>query len=292
VARPNIEEKVSPYYPPRARWYSPLLSLGNAVRRRTYLDRLHLPSGIPVRHFIPGLLLPGMAFYLRGERLIGLAVFLGCGVLAATFIVWLGYPVANVAFGLLLSAHATSVLFLLNPWLAGARFIFRIVFGLAVLLLVGGCIYGPLRNEFQAHYLMPIRINEQVVVVRRSSSPDSVKRGDWIAYSIRGGGGEGMYVARGWGLGPVLATAGDQIRFTTNGFAVNGVVQALRPHMPTKGELMVPRNCWFIWPDLAINGNGNAAAITSTMLELATVPESAFFGRAFNRWFWRRQILP
>jgi hypothetical protein len=233
-----------------------------------------------------------MAFYLRGERLLGLAIFLGCALLGDIFIIWLGYPIANVAFGLLLSAHATSVLFLLNPWLAGARFLFRIVLGLAVLLLVGGCIYGPLRSQLQAHYLMPIRINEQVVVVRRSSSPNSVKHGDWVAYSIRGGGGDGIYAVRGWGLGPVLATAGDQIRFTTNGFAVNGVVQALRPHMPTTGGLMVPKNCWFIWPDLAIRGNGNAAAITSTMLGLATVPESAFFGKAFNRWFWRRQILP
>jgi len=160
-----------------------------------------------------------MAFYLRGERLIGQAILLGCAVLAAIFIIWLGYPVANVAFGLLLSAHATSVLFLLNPWMAGVRFIFRIMFGMVVLLAVGGCIYSPLRSQLQAHYLMPIRINEQVVVVRRSSSPDSVKRGDWIAYSIPRRGGEGVQVARGWELGPVLATAGDQIRFTTNGYA-------------------------------------------------------------------------
>jgi len=288
-----MKESLSAYYPPRARWYSPLLSLGNAVKRRAHLDRIRLPAGIPARHFIPGLLLPGMAFYLRGERLIGRLIFLGCAVMTAIFIIWLGYPVANVAFGLLFSAHATSVLFLLNPWLTGARFVFRILLGMAVLVVIGGCIYRPLRSQLQAHYLMPLRVNDQVVVIRRSSSPHSVKRGDWIAYSLPGrGGGEGVRVAGGWGLGPVLGMAGDHIRFTTNAFIVNDLVLARRLNMPTVGELVVAKNHWFIWPEFAIRGNGNAPVITSLMLELATVPESAFFGKAFQQWFWRRQILP
>jgi hypothetical protein len=233
-----------------------------------------------------------MAFYLRGEKLIGMAIFAGCAVLAAIFIIWLGYPAANVAFGVLLSVHATSVVFLLNPWLASTRFIFRVVFGLAILIVVGGCIYGPLRSQLQAHYLMPIRIDKQVVVVRRSASPGTVRRGDWIVYSISRGGREELYVEQGWGFGLVLAVAGDQIRFTTNAFVVNDSALPLRPHMPTNGGIVVPKNHWFIWPDLAIRGDGNAVAITSTMLGLATVPESAFFGRAFKQWFWRQQVLP
>jgi hypothetical protein len=287
-----MKESLSSYYPPRARWHSPLLYFGNAVRRRAHLDRIRLPSGISVREFIPSLLLPGMAFYLRGEKLIGQLIFLGYAVLTAIFVIWLGYPVANIAFGLLLSAHVTSLLFLFNPWLAGARFIFRILFGMALLLIVGGCIYSPLRRQLQAHYLMPLRINDQAVVVRRSSSAHLVKRGDRIAYELPGTRVPGVMVRQGFGLGPVLAIAGDQIRFTTNAFLVNHSVLARRPGMPTSGELLVPKNHWFIWPELAIGGNGNAAGITPAMLELAIVPESAFVGRAFNRWFWRRQTLP
>jgi len=233
-----------------------------------------------------------MAFYFRGEKLIGLAVFTGCTILVAIFFIWLGYPMANVAFGLLLSAHAASVVFLLNPWLAGTRFLFRVVFGLVALIVVGVCIYGPLRSQLQAHYLMPIRMKDQVVVVRRSASPSSVKRGDWIVYSIPHGGRDGLYVAQGWGFGPVLAIAGDQIRFSTNAFFVNESALPLRPHMPTKGEIAMQKNHWFIWPDLAIRGDGNRVAITPTMLQLAQVPESAFFGKAFEHWFWRRQTLP
>ena len=68
------------------------------------------------------LALISLAFIVRKERLIGQAVLAGYGLLAIIFIVWLGYPVANVAFGLMLSAHVTSITFLLNPWLAEARF--------------------------------------------------------------------------------------------------------------------------------------------------------------------------
>ena len=40
-----MSKLASPYYPPRAKWYSPLFQLGNAVRRRAHLDRLgYLPE--------------------------------------------------------------------------------------------------------------------------------------------------------------------------------------------------------------------------------------------------------
>ena len=37
----------SSYYPPRARWYSPLLLLAAGLRRRLALDRIRLPTGVP-----------------------------------------------------------------------------------------------------------------------------------------------------------------------------------------------------------------------------------------------------
>ena len=93
----------SPYYPPRARWFSPVFGLMQAIRRRTGLDRLHLPDEISAFAFIASLLVPGIAFVVRKERLIGRAILLGYGLLALVFIVWLGYPVANIVFGLMLS---------------------------------------------------------------------------------------------------------------------------------------------------------------------------------------------
>jgi hypothetical protein len=230
---------------------------------------------------------------VRGEKLIGIAVFCGSVLLAGIFVVWLGYPAANIAFGLLLSAHVTSLVFLCSPWLAGARFRFRIGFTLAVLLAVGLFVYAPLRNLFQAHCLMPMRSGEGVVVVQRMSSAHSVQRGDWIAYTLPAERGvPGVRVQAGLGLGPVLAAGGDHIRFLTNGFSIAGVLRPPLPHMPKSGELVVPEKHWFVWPDLGINAHGNVgeAPISATMLQLAIISETDFMGRPFKRWFWRRQL--
>src|SRR5262245_47681684 len=132
----------SSYYPPRARWYSPFIYAWYALRRRTWLDRLQLPIGISPCDFLLAVLIPGFAFQVRGHKLVARLIYLGELFLAAIFIVWLGYPVANMAFGLLLGTHVSSVLFLLNPWIANARLGFRILFSFLVFVAIGGCIYS------------------------------------------------------------------------------------------------------------------------------------------------------
>lgn len=290
-----MSKYASPYYPPRAKWYSPLFQLGNAVRRRAYLDRLQLPAGISLGAILKSVWWPGIGFCVRGEKLIGTVIICTSLLLAGIFIVWLGYPAANVAFGLLLSAHVTSLVFLCGPWLAGVRFRVRIGFTLAVLLAIGLFVYAPLRNLFQANCLMPLRTNERVVVVQRMVSADAIQRGDWIAYTLPSDRGvTGVRIREGLGLGPVLAAEGDHIQFMTNGFTINGVLRALLPHMPQGGELVVPEKHWFVWPDLAISINGNVGEgpISASMLQLAIISESEFIGKPFRRWFWRRQLFP
>ena len=278
----------SPYYPPRARWYSRWLYAGRALRRQLWLDRIHLPGPVPTGRFIGGLLVPGYAFYAGGKRLIGRAILGGSVVLAAVFFLWLGHPIANAAFGLLLSAHATSVLFLLSPWLAGERFEVRIVAALLVVALLGGGLYTPARNLIQKHCLLPLRLKEQVVVIKVYSSAKDVRRGDWIAYELPPGGGAGIHVPGGPSLGPVLAVAGDRVRFTPDGFEVNGAWRRLRSHMPTAGEMIVADKTWLVWPDVQIIGHGNIN-VPAALLPLAIVSETQFIGKPFQRWFWRRQ---
>lgn len=289
-----MSKPASPYYPPRARWYSPLCQLGNALRRRTHLDRIRLPAGVTLGQILKSLWWPGLAFCVRGEKLVGASLIGGSVLLAAVFIIWLGYPAANVAFGLLLSAHVISLGFLCSPWLAGARLRARFGFVVALLLLLGLWVYAPLRNLLQARCLMPVRTNDRVVVVQRFAPVQSVQRGDWIAYTLASGRPvQGVWVREGLGLGQVLAAGGDQVHFYTNGFAVNGILRSSLPHMPRSGEVVVPENHWFVWPDLAINAAGHAgeALISSTMLQLATISESSYLGKPFKRWFWRRQVL-
>src|SRR5712671_3680103 len=174
-----MNKNLSPYYPPRARWHSSLFQAADGIRRRVGLDAIHLGEGLPGRFLVCGLLVPGLAFYLRGQRRIGQAL-VACGaLLAVVFIIWLGYPLANMAFGLLLSLHTTSILFLFSPWLAEVRLPYRVMLGMALLTMIGAGVYGPLRNLLQRHCWMPLRVHGRVVVVQKWSSARSVQRGEW-----------------------------------------------------------------------------------------------------------------
>lgn len=302
MARPHIhiQEEASAYYPPRARWYSPAYYLGNALRRRLALDRLTLPRELKIRGLVAGFLVPGLAVWLRRPGLWGRAALAGCALLLSIFIVWLGYPAANLAFGLLISLHATGFVYYCNPLLAGESFRNRLAFSFLTLLAVGLLLYLPARHFLQEYGVTPLRVNGRVVVVQRTFQTHLVRRGDWMAYTLFDAeqgephDGGAVWVRAGMGMGPVLAVAGDQVLFSTNSFSVNGVWHTNLPHMPPAGELTVPENHWFIWPDLGISGHGNVseANISSTMLGMADVKETQFYGRPLHRWFGRKQILP
>jgi hypothetical protein len=64
--------------------------------------------------------------------------------------------------------------------------------------------------------------------------------------------------------------------------------------MPQTGELTVPENHWFIWPNLDISGHGDVGEtrVSSALLGLADVAETNFYGKPLPRWFGRKQIFP
>lgn len=258
-----------------------------------WLDRIHLPCGTSLRAFIAGILIPGYAFQLRRERLVARVVMAAYAMLGLVFLIWIGYPVANYAFGLMLSLHVTSIIYLCSPWLSGVSLPFRLLAGVAVLIVVGGLVYSPMLSQIQNRWLMPMRVNGEVVVVQTFSSAQSVRRGDWVAYSIAAEGQRGMVLRAGFGIRPVMAVSGDRVRFTSGAYEVNGVSHPRSPHMPSSGEIVVPENHWFIWPDLAISYRGNVAPadVDSIMLGIASIRNSQFVGKPLQRWFWRRQKL-
>jgi len=296
----NSSEKfTSTFYPRRARWYSRFFYLGTAVRNRLAMDRIRMPNEMTTGGLLVSLFVPGLAVYLRGPRLWGQAALLACAFLFLCFLVWLGYPFGNYAFGLMLSIHATGFVYYCGPYLLEKEFVFRIGFTIAVLIGLGLAVYMPLRGAIENHWLMPLSANGRAFVVQKFVSAHSVKRGDLVAYKLTGyffsnHNGQGALDRTSLGLGAVLATAGDRVEFSTNGFAVNGVLQARLPHMPETGGLVVPENHWFIWPKLAISGNWDVgeANISSAMMQMASVSEDQFVGKPFKRWFWRKQILP
>ncbi len=302
MARLNTEPTHPEYYPPRARWYSRLLLPWFAVQRTLHLERLRLPSGLSTAQFLLSLVFPGYAFFANGRRVLGWAFVVAYVFSGLLFLIALGYSIGGMAYGAMISVHASSIIFLEGRWLReGARFGLRLVLAMLTLLAVWQAFYSPLAAFVEDHWVMPLRVKGNVVVVQRLNSAEGIKRGDVLMYTINGGGagdahraGGAVRVQAGFGGAPVLALAGDRVEFSTNSFSVNGRTHPLLPHMPTSGELGVPEKHWFIWPELGINQNGNTteATISAMMLQLATVSEDQFVGKPFKRWFWRRQLLP
>ena len=105
----------SSYYPPRARWYGRIFYLGLAVRHRLALDRIRMPNELTLRGLIAGFIVPGLAVYLRGPRLWGKAALCACALLFLLFIVCLGHPFGNYAFGLMLAIHASGFVYYCSP---------------------------------------------------------------------------------------------------------------------------------------------------------------------------------
>lgn len=300
VARKFITDEASPFYPPRARWSGVIFSLGDIVRRRLALDRLAMPRTMKIGELIAGFFVPGLAVWLRGPRLWGRAAMAGGAMLFVNFIVWLGYPFANFAFGFLISLHSTGFVYYCTPLLANESFRSRLAFTVMTLLALGLIIYVPLRSVIQNHWLTPLRMNGQVFVVHHVSKPDHIRRGDLVAYFLdedavgQNYHGGTVLLRNSVSLGPVLALPGDVVCFSGNSFTVNGIRQASLPHMPVAGEITVAENHWFIWPNLGISGHGDVgeARISSALLGLSNVAQKNFVGKPFQRWFWRKQILP
>jgi hypothetical protein len=251
---------------------------------------------------VASFLVPGLAVYfIRGSRIWGRVALVSCGLLLLSFIVWFGHPAGNLALGLLLSIHVTGFVYYCRPLLLEASFRFRLLFTLLTMMALGLLIYLPIRNVILQHWLVPLRVRGNVVVVQRLGAPLDIKRGEWVMFSQKGSetgdahfGGGAIWVRAGFGWGPVLAVAGDRVEFSTNAFKVNGEARPLLPHMPGSGTLTVPEKHWFIWPDFDIYEHGNIgeANISAAMLQMATVSQTQFIGKPFKRWLWRRQITP
>src|SRR5450631_2276130 len=202
-----MSKRFSSCYPPRARWYSRIFYPGIALRHLLALDRIKLPSQISFRELAAGFFIPGLAVYLRGPRRWGQAAMAGCTLLFLIFLVWLGYPAANFAFGLMLSIHTTGLVYYCSPWLIHEPFRSRIFFTIGMILALGLLFYMPLRSTIQNHWLMPLRVGNRVMVVSVGTKPDSLKRGDWAAFRCSPNGDD----EAGFVLGPVLGLGGERV---------------------------------------------------------------------------------
>jgi signal peptidase I len=210
------------------------------------------------------------------------------------FLIWLGYPIANLVFGLMISMHVSSIIFLLNHWLSELSLVRRLLISLAILFVVSRLIYVPAMDLMEKHLAMPLRVRDRVVVANTMPGNRSIKRGDCVAYHFTGGSGHGVRIRDGYGLDPVLGMPGDLIRFGPTHFEANGKTFTRLAHMPTKGELVVPEKQWFVWPSLDTVMQRNVAeeSISEAVLNSALVTKAQLIGKPFRHWFWRRQVVP
>jgi hypothetical protein len=267
-------------------------AFGENVRRRLALDRLMI-QGTTFPGLIGVFLVPGLGFYLR-SRVWGKPALASCAALAIIFIVWLGYPVANIAFGLLMSIHVSSITYYCSDQMNELTLGRRLLVALALTLCLGALLYFPARRTLQNHYFTPLRMGNRVVVFQKSIAAGQVKRGDLVAYNLTEIYDQGVYAHGGLTSGTVSGVPGDQIEFTAKTFSVNGVSYPRLSHMPMSGGTVVPENHWFIWPNLAtIGGHGNVGegVISGMILRMADVPQEQFAGKPFKTWFGRRQDL-
>ena len=289
----------SPYYPPRAGWHSRFLSAGSDLRRRLVWRPPALPVEMTVGGILATLLVPGLGIYLRGPRFWGKVALAVVAVLLFVFVGWLGYPVANFAFALLLSLHASGISYYSSPLFPGEDFMPRLAVTGATLMALSLLLYGPVRDLVEHHLLIPLSVNGQVVIVRNFGLRP-IHRGDWVAYESEKEfdgdphNGGAVLVRQGLWLGPVLAEAGDIVTFQTNTYSVNGVSRPSLPHMPSSGEWAVPVKQWLIWPQLGMAGGGVVTEnhLSGVLMKIAIVSQTQYVGQPFGHWLWRKQVLP
>lgn len=280
----------SPFYPPRARWYSGFYYVWLAAKNLFHFESLSLPGRMAFGQLVLSLIVPGYAFCALRRRKIGRAILLSYGGATVVFVVWLGYALANLAMGVMIALHVISIFFLIRAWDMDWSFRSRLFLALGTLLLVGLGLYLPLRRQIERHLIMPFRVGNRVVIVNTFQRPSGIQRGDWIAYKIDRCYVGNVLIAAGHVLGRVQAVAGDQVRITPEDFKVNGRAVPRLAHMPAEAEYTVPEKHWFIWPDLSISAHGvGEDNIVQAFAQNALVPETQFVGRPFQRWFWRRQ---
>ena len=282
----------SAYYPPRARWYSPLLSVGDALRRRLGVDALHSTLRIGFSEFVFGCLFPGFSFWAAGRTHAALAVIGAYLLSALLFLALLGYAVSNLAFGMMISLHVSSVLFALRLLLSEFTLGRRLLFSLATAVLLGGLVYAQVPHQLEKAGILPLRMNGKVIVAHLKRMPQPLQRGLWIVYRGQSSHNLGVIFSEGYGTGPVLAVPGDRVEFFQSAYKVNERAYPARQYMPRKGSLVLVENQWLVWPefDTVRRNNVSDDVISQMVLEKALLAPAQIVGHPFRHWFGRRQL--
>ncbi|MDB6029122.1 MAG: hypothetical protein JWM68_5345 [Verrucomicrobiales bacterium] len=286
----------SPFYPPRARGWGRLRRVSFALQRVFYASPVKFSDGFIKA--VSGCIVPGYVFRMIGYPIVSRIAISAYATAAFLFLIALGFPLGNYAFAFMLTLHAVSALLAFRRFVPVEELRQRLITaaGILVILIIA---YLGLQALF-GKVITPLRYNGKVYVVNGLASANGIKQGERIAYHIASMDRQfhtadahgAVIVEEGFGLGAVLAVAGDKIVFTKESCVVNGISFPHQQRMPESGELVVPENRWFIWPDFAIDMQGEAAEIQAgaMLMRMGMVSKEDFAGRIFRHWFWRKQL--
>jgi hypothetical protein len=257
------------------------------------LGRLRTAQLLEFRRVLLAVLLPGFGFYAAGRPQLGKWALRAIAFLLLIHILFLGYAVANVAFGLLVSIHICGFLFLLQPQFSNLSPGRRLLNSLLAVVVFWVGIYLPMQRWVQRYVLFPVRTGDKVLVLHAGVNPATIKRGALVAFQTEDRlFFQGMLMHRGLFLGPVIALPGDKVDMLPDKLVINAVPRARLPRMPSNRSITLNQNCWLIWPEVTISrGNATSAeALTDFIWSVATVYPDQMRGTPFARWFWRKQI--
>lgn len=278
----------SEFMPPRAGRLAGLRLAAERALRQLRLNELVLPDGLLFRHVLLSLLVPGFGFVAARQRKLGKWAMAASGVLVLIYVLFLGRAVGGVAFGLLVSVHVSSFLFLIDHHFRHFGPRRRVVNALLAVGLFWLVLYLPVQGWLERHVVFPVRVGDQVLILRSGVNPAQLRRGDWVAFDSGGRWFEdGVLLERGLQFGPVVALPGDTVEFFPDRLLVNGRPQPLLANMPTAGAERLPQNCWLIWPNVTISRTSGHAA--ELLLKVARVYPEQLRGRPLGRWFWHKQ---
>lgn len=237
------------------------------------------------------LLVPGALNFHRKQLFTG-RVYLGSWALGLIFYAaTLGLSAAWWFFALASSIHSiTATMAFVAGWPGGKQD--RALNGYSVAgAIFTFLLYGWLLPRVIPSLVIPIAIEEHSVLVNPWSN--KISRGDLVTCRMHY-----HYDARTeWtndvlACDRVLALPGEVIHFYPDHFEVNGVdYRQLGFRMPKHGELLLPPDCYYIWPT---TNRINPEMVTPEKMlqQAAIVTRDRVLGKVYERWFFRTQKNP
>ena len=272
----------SPYYPPRAGWLSRACVGWYRLRRTMEAERFIQTDAPPSRlRLLVWLLVPGAVFFDRARDGFGVicGAFLFLLWLTAMTVFWIafGLPVTWLAVCAMTAAQSLSAVAALQQ--AGYR---RMVaaLGACAAVLVWSFV---LQSQIAPRVALRLTVQGDTLIVNPRRAQSALDRGEWIAYPIA------YYYHGGMTMGQIFARGGDTVAFRRDAFTINGTAYR-RPvsWMPVEGELVVPRDSYFVWPQ-ELQPKGVPTSRAEDVERFTIISKNSVAGVAYHHWLWRKQ---